>query len=105
MSAEYAALSLLILVGAGHRSGPFVRRPMKILFLTRYDRRGASSRQRCFLYLEALREAGIAADVHPFLSDSYIDALYSGTPGDLGEILRSYLARLRALTLLSRYDT
>jgi glycosyltransferase involved in cell wall biosynthesis len=78
---------------------------MKILFLTRYDRRGASSRQRCFLYLEALREAGIAADVRPFLSDSYIDALYSGTPVDLGEILRSYLARLRALTLLSRYDT
>jgi glycosyltransferase involved in cell wall biosynthesis len=77
---------------------------MRILFLTRYDRRGASSRQRCLLYLEALREAGITADVRPFLSDSYIDALYRGLPVGLAEILRSYLARLRALAFLSRYS-
>jgi glycosyltransferase involved in cell wall biosynthesis len=77
---------------------------MKILCLTRYDRRGASSRQRCFLYLEALSEAGITADTRPFLGDSYVDALYSGTPTGFAEILRSYLARLRALVLLSRYD-
>jgi glycosyltransferase involved in cell wall biosynthesis len=77
---------------------------MKILFLTRYDRRGSSSRQRCLLYLEALREAGIAADVRPFLSDSYIDALYCGLPVSRAEILRSYAARLRALALLSRYS-
>ncbi len=77
---------------------------MRVLFLTRYDRRGASSRQRCLIYLEALRQAGIAADVRPFLSDSYIDALYRGLPVSLAEILRSYLARLRALALLSRYS-
>ena len=34
--------------------------PLRVLFLTRYGRLGASSRQRCFLYLEALYAAGIA---------------------------------------------
>lgn len=76
---------------------------MRILFLTRYDRRGASSRQRCFLYLEAVSEAGITADVRPFLSDSYIRARYCGLPISPAEILRSYAARLRTLAQLSRY--
>ncbi|HJU15575.1 MAG TPA: glycosyltransferase [Stellaceae bacterium] len=79
-------------------------RPLRILFLTRYDRLGASSRQRCLLYLEALRAAGIAAEIRPFLSDAYVRARYAGRPVGRAEILRFYAARLRALALLSGYD-
>jgi glycosyltransferase involved in cell wall biosynthesis len=77
---------------------------MRILCLTRYDRGGASSRQRCFLYLEALGAAGVTADVHPFLSDAYLHARYRGRAVSLAGLLRSYAARLRALARLSRYD-
>jgi glycosyltransferase involved in cell wall biosynthesis len=77
---------------------------MRILCLTRYDRNGASSRQRCLLYLEALGAAGITADVCPLLSDAYLHARYSGRRVGLAEIVRRYVIRLRALTRLSRYD-
>jgi glycosyltransferase involved in cell wall biosynthesis len=77
---------------------------MKILCLTRYDRRGASSRQRCFLYLEALGRAGITADICPFLGDAYLSARYAGRPINPAWLLRSYAARFRALSLLSGYS-
>ncbi|MGH7039618.1 MAG: glycosyltransferase [Stellaceae bacterium] len=72
--------------------------------MTRYGRLGASSRQRCLIYRDALRAAGIAAEIHPFLSDAYLCARYDGRPVSPAAILRSYGARLRALLRLSRYD-
>lgn len=72
--------------------------------MTRYGGRGASSRQRCLIYLDALRAAGIAAEIRPFLSDAYLCARYGGRPVGPALILRSYGARLRALLSLSRHD-
>jgi glycosyltransferase involved in cell wall biosynthesis len=72
--------------------------------LTRYDRLGASSRQRCLIYREALSAAGITAEIRPFLSDAYLCARYCGLPAGPAGILRRYLARLRVLLRLSRYD-
>lgn len=77
---------------------------MKVLFLTRYGRLGASSRQRGFLYLDELRDAGITADVCPFLDDEYILNLYAGRATSLPLILRSYAARLMALLQRHGYD-
>jgi glycosyltransferase involved in cell wall biosynthesis len=77
---------------------------MKALFLTRYGRLGASSRQRGFLYLDELRDAGITADVCPFLDDEYILNLYAGRATSLPLILRSYAARLMALLQRHGYD-
>jgi glycosyltransferase involved in cell wall biosynthesis len=77
---------------------------MRVLFLTRYGRLGASSRQRCFLYLDKLRAAGIAADVRPFLDDEYVLNLYVGHPTSLPLILRSYATRLMVLLKSHGYD-
>src|SRR5437016_13623819 len=77
---------------------------MRVLFLTRYGRLAASSRQRCFLYLDELRAAGIDAEVSPFLSDRYVRAFHSGDRVRLSEILRSYFTRLLMLLQLRSYD-
>jgi glycosyltransferase involved in cell wall biosynthesis len=77
---------------------------MRVLFLTRYGRLGASSRQRCYLYLDKLRAAGIRPDVHPFLDDAYVFNLHAGRPTSLPLILGSYAARLMVLLKARGYD-
>jgi glycosyltransferase involved in cell wall biosynthesis len=77
---------------------------LRVLFLTRYGRRGASSRQRCFVYIETLREAGIDSDVCPFLGDDYVHRLHSGRPVSVPAVLRAYADRLRVLLRTRRYD-
>ena len=78
--------------------------PLRVLFLTRYGRLGASSRQRCFLYLEALNGAGIDGDVCPFLGDDYVHRLHSGLTIGVASILRAYARRLMLLLRAQRYD-
>jgi hypothetical protein len=77
---------------------------MKVLFLTRYGRLGASSRQRCFLYLDELRSAGIDAEICPFLDDEYVRNLHSGRVFNIPLVLRSYGRRLIKLLRTHRYD-
>lgn len=86
--------------GAGFALGAGLR----VLFLTRYGRLGASSRQRCFLYLEALRDAGIAADVHPLLGDNYVRRLHSGQRTRFTAVFFAYLSRLVVLLRTRHYD-
>src|SRR5271166_2930124 len=78
--------------------------PLRVLLLTRYGRFGASSRQRCFLYLEALNAAGIFADVSPFLGDDYVRRLHSGRTVSVTSILRAYACRLLLLLRARHYD-
>jgi glycosyltransferase involved in cell wall biosynthesis len=78
--------------------------PLRVLFLTRYGRLGASSRQRCFLYLEALNAAGISGDVCPFLGDDYIRRLHAGLTAGAASVLRAYARRLMLLLRARRYD-
>jgi glycosyltransferase involved in cell wall biosynthesis len=77
---------------------------LKVLYLTRYGRLGASSRQRCFLYLKALDAAGIIGDVSPFLGDDYVRRLHSGLNVSIAIILRAYTCRLLLLLRARRYD-
>jgi glycosyltransferase involved in cell wall biosynthesis len=77
---------------------------LRALFLTRYGRLGASSRQRCFSYLDALRDAGITGDVHPLLGDEYVHRLHSGQRTRLTPVFRAYLSRLIALLRSRHYD-
>jgi glycosyltransferase involved in cell wall biosynthesis len=78
--------------------------PLRVLFLTRYGRLGASSRQRCFLYLEALNAKGISGDVCPFLGDDYVRRLHAGLTTDVASVLRAYARRLMLLLRARRYD-
>jgi glycosyltransferase involved in cell wall biosynthesis len=77
---------------------------MRVLFLTRYDQRAASSRQRCYQYLQLLADAGIEAEVSPLLSDSYVHAVHYGAKIDYLEIARSYAGRVLALARSRSYD-
>ncbi|MBU0490773.1 MAG: glycosyltransferase family 4 protein [Chloroflexi bacterium] len=52
----------------------------KILFLTRYDRCGASSRYRIYQYLPFLEQAGFEGVVHPLFVGTYLQRIYSAQP-------------------------
>jgi len=77
---------------------------LRILFLTRYGRLGASSRQRCYAYLNSLRAVGIEAHVSPFLGDDYVRRLNSGRTISLATVFRAYTCRLFSLLRSHRYD-
>ena len=49
---------------------------MKLSIYTRYDRLGASSRYRYFMYLDILRRAGWQPVIKPFFSNRYLKKLY-----------------------------
>lgn len=75
-----------------------------VLALTRYPRRGASSRVRFLAYLPALREAGFSVEVSPFFDETYLDRLYEGRPQKRLSILASYWRRLKTLRRIRSFD-
>lgn len=77
---------------------------MKVLLLTRYTRRGASSRLRFYQYLPYLNAQGIEVSAAPLLGDAYLDDLYHGRSKRWHTILWAYLLRLRSLLTLFRFD-
>lgn len=52
---------------------------MNVLFLTRYDRNGASSRYRFFQYIDYLKINGFVCDILPLLDQQYLYYLYGGS--------------------------
>lgn len=76
---------------------------MKLFYLTRYDRSGASSRIRSFQYFRFLKERGFSVDFSALFSDSYLSALYSG--GWLAkEAVGGYARRLHALLRVRQFE-
>lgn len=76
---------------------------MKVLYLTKYSRMGASSRLRSFQYFPAFKECGIEVVVRPLFNDEYLSALYKGEKS-LGAILKAYVFRFLMLFTLFKYD-
>jgi glycosyltransferase involved in cell wall biosynthesis len=76
---------------------------MRVLFLTRYARLGASSRLRLYQYLPYLREAGIEATVAPLFGDDYVRGLYIGNISRLA-VLIAYFVRLRFIFQARKFD-
>lgn len=62
----------------------------------RYSRLGASSRLRWLQFVPALQREGLAIESSPLLGDPYLQRKYAGRPV-LGQVLRAYLHRARAL--------
>ncbi|ABC24599.1 Glycosyl transferase, group 1 (plasmid) [Rhodospirillum rubrum ATCC 11170] len=77
---------------------------IRILLLTKYDETGASSRQRCFLFLSELRKRGFVIDVQSFFNSDYLPRLYKGYRPDAKAIVRSYAHRLLAMRRAGDYD-
>ncbi len=77
---------------------------MKILALTRYSRRGASSRLRTYQYVPHLETSGIHVDVSPLFGDSHLETIYSGRGARPADIGTAYLKRTSSLVEARKYD-
>jgi len=75
---------------------------MKILYLTKYSRNGASSRLRSYQYFPILAANGHSVTVSPFFDEEYLSNLYSGKKIARLKFLKFYLNRF--LTLFSIYE-
>lgn len=76
---------------------------MKIIFLPKYARIGASSRLRTYQYLDAVRAAGHELRIYPLFGDNYLAARYKGGVRYL-QLISAYFARLLRLFSLGAYD-
>ena len=77
---------------------------MHVLLLSRYGRRGASSRVRCYQYLPYLEKNGVITSVSPLLGDNYLSLSYSGQRIQIRQIFRPCLKRVRHLLGSRRFD-
>ena len=77
---------------------------MKLLVLPRYDRRGASSRQRLLQFVPELSRRGWQVTVQPLHRPGYLDALYAGRPRSLRGLVADYGRRFATLLGAGRYD-
>jgi len=68
-----------------------------ILLLSRYERRGASSRVRSYQFLDAFRDAGLRVDVCPLFDDEYVRRRHDPSGLPVRPALRAYRRRLRDL--------
>lgn len=76
-----------------------------VTILSRYARKGASSRMRTMLFMPEMVRQGLHPDLHPLFDDAYLDRLYSGAPkgrSALQALLRRFgdLSRARQSDLL-----
>jgi len=76
---------------------------MKVLFLARYGRKGASSRLRAMQFLPHFESLGWACDISPLFADAYVDQLYSGS-GRAALALAGYARRIGAVLRAGNYD-
>ncbi len=77
---------------------------MRILALTKYGPRAASTRQRFLQYVEPLRSSGIELTVSPLLDDRHVAALEDGRRSSPLYVASRYVRRLGALISATKYD-
>ncbi len=77
---------------------------MKVLYLTKYSRNGASSRLRSYQYFPLLENDGIEVSVSPFFDEEYLELLYAKKPISKIKIASFYLNRLKKLFTIYSYD-
>ncbi|MGZ3748709.1 MAG: glycosyltransferase family 1 protein, partial [Pseudobdellovibrionaceae bacterium] len=69
---------------------------MKILVLSKYSRKGASSRYRMFQYFPYLQANGVEVRTEALFDDEYLERLYS-KKSRLGSVLKAYFHRFRVV--------
>ena len=77
---------------------------MKVLYLTKYSRNGASSRLRSYQYFPFLEAKGIAVTVSPFFDEAYLINLYCGKSTTKSKLIKFYLKRFFTLFSIYKYD-
>lgn len=76
---------------------------VKVLFFTKYSRKGASSRLRSYQYFPKLEQVGIHVDVSALFNEVYLVKIYKGEKPIL-QVFLSYLKRFIVLLKVSKYD-
>ncbi len=77
---------------------------MKILYLTKYSRNGASSRLRSYHYFPLLEKEGLVITVKPFFDEDYLNNLYAKKKISNLKLLFYYLKRFFVLFSIVKYD-
>lgn len=77
---------------------------LKVLLLTRYGRKGPSSRVRFMQFCDGLAGHGLEVDVAPLLLDHYLQRRYAKQNPNVGSLLLAYLRRLNKLAHVKQYD-
>ncbi len=67
---------------------------MKILLLSRYDRRGASSRIRSYQYIPYLKAAGIEIETSYLFDDDYVRSIQKDVSKNVHSIASAYAKRM-----------
>jgi glycosyltransferase involved in cell wall biosynthesis len=76
---------------------------MKVLVLSKYSRKGASSRYRMFQYFPYLESKGVEITTEALFDDEYLDRLYS-KKNRIFSILKCYLRRFVVLLTRRNFD-
>jgi glycosyltransferase involved in cell wall biosynthesis len=74
-----------------------------VLLLSKYGRRGASSRVRSYQFLPYLAAEGVRVLARPLFPDAYLDRLYRRLPPSPALVARSYARRARDLLGARRF--
>lgn len=77
---------------------------LDVLFLTKYDRKGASSRYRSLQFFPTLEANGIECTYEPLFSDAYLETFYESGRRPWSRVLGAYLRRLRSLLEVREAD-
>ena len=78
--------------------------PIRVLTLTRYGAKGASSRLRMLQYLPFLRSQNIQVEVQALFDDAALESRYLHGKYGLSLIIRSFFKRICALRQRHRFD-
>lgn len=76
---------------------------MKVLVLSKYSRKGASSRYRMFQYYPALNAQGVDLTTQALFDDDYLDRLYNKRSRHVS-VLKNYVKRFFKLFSARGYD-
>ncbi len=77
---------------------------IRVLALTKYGRRAASSRYRFFDYIPLLTRQGVSVTSVSLFSDAYVERLFAGRPVDYSDVALGFLRRLIAISSAPRFD-
>jgi glycosyltransferase involved in cell wall biosynthesis len=77
---------------------------MKVLFLTKYTRLGASSRLRTFQYIPELEKEGVDVVISSLFDNKYLNSLYQGKGRSRLGVLFSYFKRVIDLRGCKEFD-
>ena len=77
---------------------------MKVIYLTKYSRNGASSRLRSYQFFPFLEKEGIDITVKPFFDEDYLNHLYSKKKIAKFKLAKYYFQRFFVLFSITNYD-